>query len=210
MIVLVSGATATMRRMPPANLGVFFNPRSTGNYCGQVVPMDMPWAADNAAYSGFNADAFLRMLDTLFVRQISGCLFIVAPDVVADSAATLRRFEHWRPILQAYGWPIAFVAQDGLTVQTAPWDDFAVLFIGGSTRWKLGAEAYTLCAYAKAIGKRVHVGRVNSLARVEMFSDVADTIDGTATSMYGDVFIPKMVAAVQRPPTRRILQRELL
>lgn len=179
------------------NLGIFFNPNSR-QFRTQAVPEGMPWAADNAAYSGFDADAFERMVDTLRQRRLPGCLFLTIPDVVADAVATLRSFWKWRPRLITHGFPLAFVAQDGLTAQMTPWDYFDVLFVGGSTRWKLGIQAHTLCAYAKAFGKGVHVGRVNSDRRAELFSDVADSIDGTATSMYGNIYIPKMLASVRR------------
>lgn len=178
------------------NLGVFFNPNSS-NYRQQVVPDGMPWAADNAAFSGFNAEKFESMLGTLAQRAIPNCLFVTVPDVVGNSAHTCALFRAWQPRLAIFRFPLAFVAQDGLTALAAPWNLFDVLFVGGSTRWKLGIQAHMICAYAKALGKRVHIGRVNSPKRAEWFSDVADSIDGTATSRYGDIFIPKMLGAAR-------------
>jgi hypothetical protein len=198
MIVFVSGATATMRRIGHVpHLGVFFNPNSYSNAKRQVVPAGMPWAADNAAFTRFDPDAYLRMLDTLHHRRIPNCRFVSMPDVVGDAGATLRAFWRWRITVARYGFPLAFVAQDGLIARTAPWPWFDVLFVGGSTRWKLGIQAHTLCGYAKALGKGVHIGRVNSPMRAELFADVADSIDGTATSRYGDVYIPIMTAAAR-------------
>ncbi len=209
---MVSGSTKTMRRImgitPIEHLGVFFNPASS-NYRNQD-PCGLPWAADNGGYRGVNVLAFERMLNTLHLRQLPRCLFVVAPDVLANANATTASFFQWLPMLKRYGWPIAYVAQDGLMVLTTPWRYFDVLFIGGTTRFKLGVEAYTLCGYAKALGKGVHIGRVNSPTRLEMFSDVADSVDGTATSMYGDVYIPIMLEAAARKPASRHLQRELL
>lgn len=43
---------------------------------------------------------------------------------------------------------------------------FDVLFLGGSTAWKLGSAARRLTTEAKARGKQVHMGRVNSLKRL--------------------------------------------
>ncbi len=157
----------------------------------------MPWAADNAAFTGFNERKFEMMLDALAHRAIPNCLFVTAPDVVGKSEETCALFRMWQPRLKLYGWPIAFVGQDGLRARDTPWPLFDVFFVGGSTRWKLGIQAHTLCAYAKALGKRVHIGRVNSPMRAELFADVADSIDGTATSRYGDVYIPIMLAAAR-------------
>lgn len=208
-MVLVSGSTDTMRAIGPApNLGVFFNPNSS-NYRRQVVPAGMPWAADNAAFSGFDAVRFLRMLDTLAARRLPGCLFVTVPDVVGRSADTCALFRIWALRLHVYGFPLAFVGQDGLQFHDVPWDDFSVFFVGGSTRWKLGIQAHTLCAYAKALGKRVHVGRVNSAPRAALFTDVADSIDGTATSRYGRIYIPRMLAAARQAVWTRTPQREL-
>lgn len=38
------------------------------------------------------------MLQAITYR--SGCLFVVAPDVVADARATLRLFDRWEPVLR--------------------------------------------------------------------------------------------------------------
>lgn len=212
---MVSGSTRTMREIGVVeNLGVLFNPNSS-NYARQATS-GLPWAADNAAFTGFSVSAYERMLDTLERRDMDetldrrACLFVTVPDVVGKSAATIALFWQWRSRLLRYRFPLAFVAQDGLTACATPWAAFEVLFIGGSTAWKLGIEAYTLCAYAKALGKHVHVGRVNSTKRARMFSDVADSIDGTATSMYGDIFIPKMLNAARLKPERRQPQRRLI
>ena len=70
------------------------------------------------------------------------CLFAAAPDVVGDAAATLQRSERMLDWIRYAGFPVAFVARDGLEHLTVPWDDFDALFIGGSTSWKLAAEDY--------------------------------------------------------------------
>ncbi len=184
------------------NLGVFFNPNSS-NYRRQIVPSGMVWGADNAAYTGFNSDRFELMLDTLHHRHIPGCLFVASPDDVTsdfrrgDPAITRSLFDRWQPVISRCGFPVAYVAQDGIRASDLPWGRFSVVFLGGSTRWKLGIQAHTIAGYAKARGCGVHVGRVNSPKRIELFADVADSIDGTATSRYGDVFIPPMVAAAK-------------
>ncbi len=53
--------------------------------------------------------AFQCPLDWLTV-----CLFVAAPDVVADAEATLDLFGGWRREIASQGLPVALVAQDGL------------------------------------------------------------------------------------------------
>lgn len=186
MILLVSGATATMRRLPMAEgFGVFYTPAS-GNW---RRPHGRSWAADNGCFTGFDRPRFERMLDTLAVADHPRGLFVTAPDVVGDHARTRRLFEEWEPRLRRYPWPVAFVLQDGATFRGVPWGQFDVAFIGGSTRFKLSPLAATLAGYAQAFGARVHVGRVNSRRRVRQFFGVADSYDGTCFSRFADRYI---------------------
>ena len=124
------------------------------------------WAMDNGAFNGFDPGAFMRMLERFADRP--GCLFVTAPDVVGDAAATLAAWRFWSRVIGGLGLPVAFVAQDGLTAERVPWDDMAALFIGGSTDYKESAEVVSLMAYAKARGMWVHWGRVNGRRRYAM------------------------------------------
>ncbi len=126
----------------------------------------------------------------------SGCLFAAAPDVVADAAATLRR----ESVMRMLGWiryaglPVAFVLQDGQESLPVPWDDFDAAFIGGSTSWKLGPAARALAAQARARGKWVHMGRVNSLRRLRYAAAIrCDSADGTFLARGPDVNLPKVL-----------------
>jgi len=94
------------------------------------------------------------------------CGFAVAPDVWGDAAATLARSIPWLPRLRDLGYPAALVAQDGLTVAETPWDDFDVLFLGGSDGFRTTGTARSLTDAALERGKPVHMGRVNSLRRL--------------------------------------------
>lgn len=71
----------------------------------------LPWAADNGAYSGFDAGAYVRMLDRIAGRRP---LWVTAPDVVGDARATLDLFGRWHHEIASRGLPAALVAQDGL------------------------------------------------------------------------------------------------
>jgi hypothetical protein len=127
---------------------------------------------DNGAFSGFDPGAFVRMLEAYHPYQTShgcqSCLFVTAPDVVADAASTRRLWPFWSELIQGLGFPVAFVAQDGLSPHQIPWDDVDALFIGGSTGYKESAEVRTLCGLAKARGVWVHWGRINGKRRYEL------------------------------------------
>jgi EAL domain-containing protein (putative c-di-GMP-specific phosphodiesterase class I) len=75
-----------------------------------------------------------------------------------------------------------------------PWPDFDVLFIGGTTDWKLGPEARLLVAHAKELGKFVHMGRVNSLRRFRYAEAIGcDSADGTYVTYAPDVNLPNIL-----------------
>lgn len=190
MLLLVSGATAYPRGADVGHLVVprqWNDPKSLDLQPGR-------WAMDNGAFSGFDAGAFVRMLERF--KDVSGCLFVTAPDVVADAASTLALWPFWSALIGGVGRRPAFVAQDGLTPERTPWEPLCeeegVLFIGGSTAFKESQEARTLCGIAKAHGIWVHWGRVNGKRRYELALKAgADSIDGTGFSMYPDTNIPK-------------------
>lgn len=128
---------------------------------GNVIQPGWTWAADNGCFSG--AFDELRWFTWLADRAhlASTCLFAVAPDVPFGHAATKKRSAPWLARIRALGFPVAWCAQNGATVDDVPWDDFDVLFIAGDTAFKVGPEAQSLAYYAKGVGKRVHMGRVN-------------------------------------------------
>lgn len=189
-MLLVSGATKTVERYKAdPHLGRLLTP-ANGNRVEGLIESGLPWAADNAAFTRFDEPAYRRMLDRIAGRP--GCRFVTAPDVVADADATLRLFRAWLPVLKAKNLPVALVAQDGLERLPVPWDDIDALFIGGTTGWKLGDGAKALAAEAKAKGKWVHMGRVNSRTRI-MFAASwrCDSVDGSGFSRWPDTRIPK-------------------
>lgn len=189
MILLVSGATRYSRT---EHIGHLIVPRQW-NDPKELDLQPGRWAMDNGAFSGFDAGAFIRMLERF--DSYSGCLFVTAPDVVGDAAATLALWPFWSQLIAGVGRRPAFVAQDGLLVERVPWeqltDEGGVLFIGGTTEYKESADARTLCGLAKARGIWVHWGRVNGKRRYELAKKAGcDSIDGTGFSMYPDTNIP--------------------
>lgn len=176
-LILVSGATATAWSFP---IGRLYTP---GN--GNVIQSDRPWAIDNGAFSGFHPQAFRRLLDR--AGGLLGCLFVAVPDVVADWAATRRLFDQWAPSVRAAGYPVAIVGQDGATVPAIPWGEVDAVFLGGSTEWKLSSAAADIAAYARARGRWVHMGRVNTQRRYRYAAAIgAHSVDGTFFSKWPD------------------------
>lgn len=198
VLLLVSGATTYPRG---AEVGHLIVPRQW-NLADALDLQPGRWAMDNGAFSGFDEGAFVRMLERF--AHVPGCLFVTAPDVVADAASTRARWPFWSRLIRGLGLPPAFVAQDGLRQDEAPWSEMGALFIGGSTAYKESADARTLCGIAQAKGIWVHWGRVNGKRRYELALKAgAQSIDGTGFSMFPDTNIPKAAewkAEIQQQP----------
>ena len=192
MLLLVSGATVSGGRyLAHPSFGWLKTP-ANGNSVKAIIAAGVPWACDNDCFIALKREKYVRMLRSVAGQR--GLLWVTAPDVVADADATLARFRVWRPALDYYTLPIAFVAQDGQERRPVPWDAIRCLFIGGSTAWKEGPHAAQLIHEAHARGKWVHVGRVNTLRRYWWLSSLpVDSIDGTCFSKWPDKFIPWML-----------------
>lgn len=149
------------------------------------------------------------------------CLFAVAPDVLADAEATLARSHPMLGWIDYFGFRPAYVAQNGQEHLPVPWDDFQALFLGGSAEcapcgyvrphtdlarrrcpycrrplveWKLGAAARELTAEARARGKWVHMGRVNSLTRLLYAEKIGcDSCDGTYLTNAPNKLLPVLL-----------------
>lgn len=217
MILLVSGATSTLRGLPPdAPVGHLVTPH-TGNRIAEIASTGRPWAADNGCFGGFDERAFLAMLAQIAAVErdrlragspvVTRPLWVVVPDVVADAAATLDLWRCWHHQVRAYGLPAAFVAQDGAESLRVPWERMACLFVGGSTEYKESDAAAWLIRQAKMHGKLVHVGRVNTERRVRLFDGLGlDSIDGTQFSRFPDTYVPRWAERL-RPALRGRLAR---
>lgn len=173
---------------------------------GNKIPDGAVWCADNGCFSeAFDEGKWWAFL-TDNVHRADSCTFAVAPDVVADAAATLARSAPWMPRIRALGYPVAFVAQDGQESLPVPWDAFDVLFIGGSTGWKLGPHAAALTSEAKARGKSVHMGRVNSRNRMRYAAHIGvDSCDGTFLTFGPEKNLPQLLAWLDDHRSQRAL-----
>lgn len=201
MLLLVAKAHETILKHQHPNVGRLVGPRHYHRIAETAE--FMPWAADNDAYSGFDPDKYMLMLDK--IQGVPGCLFVTAPDVVGDALKTDERFYVWEPALRVRGLPIAYVGQDGATVKTVPWADMSALFIGGSTQWKLSADAHALVEEAQRRGKWVHMGRVNTWRRLKYAKSIGvDSIDGTQFSMFTDTYLPRFSQMAAAPTQGRL------
>lgn len=143
----------------------------------------IPFAVDNGAYASAKAGtpfdwmAYWKMLYNLRERAVRP-LFVTVPDVPFDADGTLRSWQEHASRVREYGWPVAFVAQDGC--RRAP-DDADVVFVGGSTEWKWR----TMPEWCRD-GRPVHVGRVNSVDGLLACEDAgAASADGTVWQRMG-------------------------
>lgn len=165
---------------------------------GNTIPPNTQWCLDNECFKGdkFKPSAFLRALERRTEEEQDRCLFVVAPDVVADAQATLERSTYWLPLIKhEYDLPVAFVGQDGCEHGHIPWDTFDAWFIGGTTDWKLSAESYRLAQIAKSKGKWVHMGRVNSRKRCRIAASWGcDSVDGTYLTFGPKQNLPKLLS----------------
>lgn len=155
----------------PANNAKMLVGYLAGRYPGRVgwllspdgwkEPHDwLPYAFDNGAFPAWDKQkpwdeaAFYTHCQRSRGRTHKPS-WIAVPDVVADREATLRNWFAHSPRVAAYGVPLAFVAQDGMTPDDIP-PNASVVFIGGTTEWKWRNLRDWTGAFP-----RVHVGRVN-------------------------------------------------
>ncbi len=123
--------------------------------------------------------------------------FAVCPDVYDPNGgecheATVERWERFATRMKVAGFTPAFVCQVGAT----PWNlpaDAEVLFLGGTTEWKLGpdAEAITM---EWGDTRWVHMGRVNSLRRLRIAQRWGcRSVDGTYLIKAPDICLPRLL-----------------
>jgi hypothetical protein len=161
---------------------------------GNRLPAGTTWAADTGLFSPrakYSDERYLKWLDK---QERAACLFATAPDVPFDWAGTWARSLPMFEPIRALGYKVAVVAQDGAEDDPAlDWSLFDVLFIGGSTEWKISKGSLALSSRAQALGKWVHVGRVNSAKRyINAALLGADSADGNFLRFGPDVNLPKL------------------
>jgi hypothetical protein len=188
------------------NMGLLTTPAT--NYVAQLCRYPF-WAADNGAYklgaryADFDHAGWWKWLQkvvaTVSAPTLANCRYATAPDAIdvcrcknlctcghgnvrGNPAVTIAWAKEWLPRISSLGVPAAMVVGNGMEdmLDEIPWDLLDVVFVGGSTEWKLGEGARIVIAEAQARGKRVHMGRVNSSKRLSYASTLGvDTADGT-------------------------------
>lgn len=188
MIVLVHTAHPQAASHAGPNFGRLLSPRQFSR-ARDTADAGIPWACDNDAYSGFDRRLFSAMLWR--VSDLPGCLFVTSPDVVGDWRATRDQFDWWEMWLRLTGQPIAYVLQDGQPAAAVPWERIHALFVGGTTEYKLSAEAEVLVREGKRRGLWVHMGRVNSRRRLHYARAIGcDSVDGGQFSRWRNQKLP--------------------
>lgn len=134
----------------------------------------IPYALDNGCFGRFDQATWERLLDE---ADRDRPLFVCLPDVVGDAQRTAELFEIFWARTQEL--PRALVLQDGIERVRIPWSEIKAVFVGGSDQFKFSPQAMAAARTAKMLGKWVHVGRVNTAARVRNWLGLADSIDGS-------------------------------
>jgi hypothetical protein len=164
---------------------------------GNRIPDNAQYACDNGKFGkGWPGPEkwFAWLTDTVNQYGADRCLWAVAPDVPFDAVGTLAESRPWLARIRDLGIPAAYAAQDGSENGLIPWGEFDVLFLAGSTEWKISPAAARLAAQAKALGLDVHMGRVNSLRRMTIASTFGcDSADGTYLAFGPDINLPKVL-----------------
>jgi hypothetical protein len=136
----------------------------------------LPYALDNDAFTLGPRWTPAPWLEMLAKARAHPCQprWVLVPDVVGDRQGTLDRWQTHAATAAGYGWPLAFAVQDGMTPADVP-AEASVIFVGGSTAWKWQTAATWCAAFP-----RVHVGRVNTVARLDRCAELgAESVDGT-------------------------------
>ena len=100
----------------------------------------IPYALDNDIYAcwsqgqEWNADDYFRVMDMVKMEGHKP-MWCTVPDAMEDRDETLRRWDKYSDRISAYGWPMAIVAQDGMSVKDLPCEA-SVVFVGFSSKWK--------------------------------------------------------------------------
>lgn len=142
---------------------------------GQRGPFaHLPYALDNGAFTGFREGEWKALLNWACLSGVAP-LWVAVPDVVGDAEATLANWDRFHAEAARFGWPLAFVAQDGHTINDVP-ESASVVFVGGSTQWKHSTIEYWCKNFS-----HVHVGRVGSGRMLRRCADAgAKSVDGTS------------------------------
>ncbi len=149
------------------------------------------YGLDNGCFKRFDSNAWNRLLGEAIQ---SPPVFVTLPDIVGDARRTLELFDIFHKQLHPKH-KRALVLQDGIGQHNIPWNDLQAVFIGGSDDFKISTEAVNAAKTARILGKWVHVGRVNTVERVNNWIGLGDSIDGSGISKY-DHMLESVIDAI--------------
>lgn len=136
MLYLATPSTQTIVDAMAAGLiGMIDTPYQGGKWVRAAHAVDVEWCADNGAFTDrWDEGKWWRWLNApQQLERLERCLFATAPDVVGDWRATEARSRPWLERIRGLGYPVAYVAQNGMEHSTWDlWDEIDVLFIGGT------------------------------------------------------------------------------
>jgi hypothetical protein len=146
----------------------------------------MPFALDNGLFHSPDQPPkgmkglppFYAMLDKCLAGGFEP-IFVTAPDVPYDGAATRKLSAKHRRHIREHGYSgrLAIAVQDGMS--PGDLDGYDAVFVAGSTAWKWDT-ASMWADEGHARGMWVHVARVNTIKRIRQCVDMhADSADGT-------------------------------
>lgn len=197
MIYYANPSTEAIRdEMAVGHLGCIVTPHQ-GNV---TFPDEWDVIADNGCFS--DRWTYRHWLNWLLELPRS-IRFAVCPDVFDPSGApchdaTLERWHHFAPMVARHGFVPAFVCQVGCTADRIPTE--GPLFLGGTTEWKLGSDAWAIAAQAREHGQWVHMGRVNSKRRFDTARAMGcHSCDGTFLTYGPDTNLPRLMSWLNDP-----------
>lgn len=191
MIYYANPSTEAIRdEMSAGRLGCIIAPHQ-GNI---VFPDEWDVIADNGCFGGnWSHNRWLRWLVAL-PRSVR---FVVVPDVFTSDGAdchqeTLALWDRYSGTVERHGFTPAFVCQVGATADNLP-DGAAVLFLGGTTEWKLGPDAWGIVQRWRT-ERWCHMGRVNSRKRLSTARAMGcHSVDGTYLTYGPDTNLPRLL-----------------
>jgi hypothetical protein len=155
-------------------IGNLFSPSSR-----KTAPNNI-YCLDNGAFicyknqQEFDFDYYFAFIDRWMLRNNSKPEWIIVPDTVGDKKKTLENWNKYEPELRRYNVPLAIAVQDGMTKEDIP-KTADVIFVGGTTQWKIETIPYWAINF-----NRVHVGRVNDWRRLWFcYKHGIESVDGT-------------------------------
>lgn len=189
-----------MKAVIDAGWGVLVSPSS---YKKNRMPQcDYEYCVDNGAWTAYQQgiswqqDEFTELVDAIG----KNARFVVVPDVVGDGKESIKRSRAWIDYCRERCSMSLVPVQDGMSehdVSDMLSSDVGV-FVGGTTEWKLNTIPMW-SRIAKQHGAYIHVGRVNSVRRINMCSSCGvDSVDGTSAIRFPST-LGRLDAGMRQP-----------